>query len=188
MPSKDMSPKIGPAPVRMPAISQGSGTPPVVRVPVLQEPIEVVVVRIQLELETLTALKKQKDLIQSRETLRKLDQGSEEELIARLQDSNPWIRCGVAARIGDKRLPAVKDLIPLLADTAVEVQDAAHRALVRLAHGTDLGPNFQDSSAKVQQAIERWNTWVAAQETPLPHQASPAATNPDLKSVPVPSR
>jgi hypothetical protein len=164
------------------------GRPTPIKIPVPQEPIEMVVVRTQLELDVLTVLKKQKDLIQSRETLRKLDQGSDDELVTWLQDSNPWIRCGVIGRISDKRLPAVRELIPLLADPAVEVREAAHGALVRLAHGTDLGPYPQDAPAKLQQAIERWNNWLATQEAPPPRQDSPAATNPDLKSTPVQNR
>ena len=44
------------------------------------------------------------------------------------------------------------------------MREAAHQALVRLARGTDLGPTPVDSQAKIQQAVERWNAWLAGQE------------------------
>jgi HEAT repeat protein len=150
--------------------------------PAPTETKETVLLRTQLELQFLLALKTQKARIPSDDLMLRLEKTTDSELLDWLQDPRPWVRCRVATQIGQKRLPAAKELIPLLADPSVEVRDAAHAALIRLAHGTDLGPYLSES--RVQPAIERWNEWLTAQEAP-PSRHEMSTSKPEIKSVPV---
>jgi len=120
--------------------------------------------QLQRELDLLTALKTQNALVPIQDLFLDLTKQSQSDLLAKLRDPDPWTRMLTAIVIGNKRLPVAKQLIPLLDDPVVEVREAAHQALVRLARGTDLGPTPVDSQAKIQQAVERWNAWLAGQE------------------------
>jgi HEAT repeat protein len=119
------------------------------------------------ELALLLLLKQQNTMLTTEEMLQKLAREDEAALLAKLRDPDPATRALAALVIGQKRLPAAKQLVPLLSDPVADVREAAHQALVRLARGTDHGPAPTDSPARVTQATERWSNWVAEQE-PLP--------------------
>src|SRR5207244_880515 len=107
------------------------------------------------------------------ELFRNLAKSSKPELLAKLQDPDPWVRLLVASVIAQKRIPAGKVLVPLLGDPSIEVREAAHQVLVQLARGTDFGPAPLDAQPKVQQATQRWNTWLVwSQHLPLPQEAT----------------
>jgi hypothetical protein len=60
------------------------------------------------------------------------------------------------------RIPAlVEQVIGLLADEDNEVREAAHVALVRLNRGQDLGPPRQARKEQIEQAQEKWRSWLA---------------------------
>jgi HEAT repeat protein len=94
------------------------------------------------------------------------------DLVPLLRDADPWIRWGAATFIGRKHVHAEKELIALLSDPMIEVREAAHQALVKLARGTDFGPSVHDPKPKIQQAIKRWQEWLALQDpgTPMVRQ------------------
>ena len=86
------------------------------------------------------------------------------DLPEKLSDLNPLIRWAAANQIAKKRIPAEKELIDRLNDPYLEIRQAAHQALMRIARGADLGPTFPDSEAKIKQATKRWNDWLTLQE------------------------
>jgi HEAT repeat protein len=90
------------------------------------------------------------------------------ELIAMLRNPDPWARWGAATFIGRKHVHAEQELIALLSDPMIEVREAAHQALVKLARGTDFGPFVHDNQPKIQQAIKRWQDWLALQDPSAP--------------------
>src|SRR5262249_15749792 len=114
---------------------------------------------------------------------RKLWRESNPELVAKLQNSDPWVRWLAATAIGRKGIHVEKELIQLLNDPFAQVREAAHQALVRLARGTDFGPLVADPQPKIQQAMKRWEERLALHETvsstvgQLP-AAAPAKPNP----------
>jgi HEAT repeat protein len=90
------------------------------------------------------------------------------EFVVMLRDSDQWVRWGAATFIGRKHVHAEKELIALLSDPVIEVREAAHQALVKLARGTDFGPSIHDPQPKIQQAIKRWQEWLALQDPSAP--------------------
>jgi HEAT repeat protein len=90
------------------------------------------------------------------------------DLVPLLRNADPWVRWGAATFIGRKHVHAEKELIALLSDPVIEVREAAHQALVKLARGTDFGPSIHDAQPKIQQAIKRWEDWLALQDPSAP--------------------
>lgn len=85
-------------------------------------------------------------------------------LLEKLKDADPLVRWTAVSAVASKRIRVEEQLITLLADPVPEVADAAHRALIRLARGTDFGPQAPNSAAKTQLAMQRWREWLAMQE------------------------
>jgi hypothetical protein len=85
-----------------------------------------------------------------------LSRQSTEALKDKLKHTDEVIRATAARVVGSKRLPLGADLIDLLSDDAAEVRQAAHQSLVRLNHGTDLGPAADADEAERAAAIKKW--------------------------------
>jgi hypothetical protein len=85
-------------------------------------------------------------------------------LCQRLQDPEPLARWYAATLLGARRIHAEADLIQALSDPVGEVREAARQALVRLSRGADFGPRAGDPPARVQEAVQRWNRWLALQQ------------------------
>jgi hypothetical protein len=82
---------------------------------------------------------------------------------ARLTDEKAEVRAA-AARVAGKKFPALGGaVIDLLQDDDRGVREAAHEALVRLDHGTDLGPDAKADADGRAAAVERWRAWWAKQ-------------------------
>jgi hypothetical protein len=94
---------------------------------------------------------------------RVLSRQSTKALKEKLKDSNTLVRSTAARVVGSKRLLLGGELIDLLSDEAIEVRQAAHQSLVRLNHGTDLGPAAGASEAERSAAIKKWRGWWAKQ-------------------------
>jgi hypothetical protein len=121
-----------------------------------------------MEIQVLMNIKAQIALPNTAALFQTLATNGDTWLVAQLRDPDPWVRWAAVMLIGRKHLHEEKELIQLLWDPVAEVRVAAHQALVRVARGTDLGPNPMDSPAKVQQAIQRWNSWLEAQQADRP--------------------
>jgi HEAT repeat protein len=153
-----------------------SGAVPKVDLPTL-------IMQTEQELALLRQLKTQTTLNTTRDQLLKLAKENEPAFLAKLQDPDPVVRMLVAIIVGQKALPVQRELIKLLGDPVLDVRQAAHLALVRLARGTDLGPAVTDSPAKIKLAIERWSTWLDSQEPWAPTVAVPTRPNPNVNPV-----
>jgi HEAT repeat protein len=131
-----------------------------------------------LEAQLVLKIKTQMELSKKQQQLfEDLRTASDTKLVALLGDPDPWVRWASAVLIARKRVSAELELLALLNDPVVEVREAAHQALVQLARGTDLGPFLGDSKAKIQQAVQRWNTWLESQE-PAPSATPNPAMSP----------
>jgi HEAT repeat protein len=122
----------------------------------------------QADLFALQLLKTQAILRKADERTRAMWGESDAQLIARLQESDPWVRWVAANFIGQKRIRAEKELIERLNDVVPQVRHAAHQALVRLGRGTDFGPHPLDSQENTQRAMKCWHAWLALQDPPSP--------------------
>jgi hypothetical protein len=101
---------------------------------------------------------------------------NDRELCDKLHDNNPLIRWFVVDILSRRQAHVEKELIGLLNDPYLEVRSAARQALVRLARGTDFGPNPRDGQAQIQRAVSGWQSWLERQD-PIPRGrlASPGA-------------
>jgi hypothetical protein len=80
-------------------------------------------------------------------------------LRAKLRDDKSEIRAGAAQVVGEKRLRLGSELIELLQDDEASVRRAAREALVRLARGTDFGPEPSASDDERAEAVRNWQAW-----------------------------
>jgi hypothetical protein len=110
-------------------------------------------------------------------------QAKDYELLAKMRDRDPLVRWFAADILSRKQLHVEKELIGLLKDPLPEVREAARQALVRIARGTDFGPNPLDSPAKIEQAIERWTNWLAMQDQPTVRVPNPRETVQELLTI-----
>ncbi len=82
---------------------------------------------------------------------------------ARLTDEKAEVRAA-AARVAGTKFPSLGGaVIDLLQDDDRGVREAAHEALVRLNHGTDLGPDARADADGRAAAVEKWRAWWAKQ-------------------------
>jgi uncharacterized protein YajQ (UPF0234 family) len=80
-----------------------------------------------------------------------------------MKDDRATVRAA-AARVAGRRVLRLEGLIDLLSDEEADVRAAAHEALVRLNHGSDLG-SFSDGDAVAQaEAVKRWRDWLLKQD------------------------
>jgi hypothetical protein len=82
---------------------------------------------------------------------------------AKLKDDRPAVRAAAAEVIAVRGWRFGSELIDLLSDADADVRQAARRALVQLARGTDYGPEANATAAERADAIRQWDSWWAAQ-------------------------
>lgn len=75
------------------------------------------------------------------------------------RDPRPEVRAAAAAAAGKQVRPDGEILLRLLQDQDRSVQQAARRALVRLAGGNDFGPGVGASPDQTRQAAASWRAW-----------------------------
>jgi HEAT repeat protein len=119
--------------------------------------------QLRRELQVLTALKDQSVMRQAQQLMRQWGQATQAELVFRLYDPDPLVRWVALNLIGQQRLPVARDVITLLDDPFVQVRDAAHQVLIRLARGSDLSPWPLDTDLQTKQAIQSWKAWLDLQ-------------------------
>jgi hypothetical protein len=79
----------------------------------------------------------------------------------RLKDERTEVRAAAVKVAGDKRLGA--EVIERLEDKEAVVREAAHKALVALARGTDYGPSANAKDADRVEAMRQWRAWWGKQ-------------------------
>jgi hypothetical protein len=82
----------------------------------------------------------------------------------KLRDDRAEVRAAAARAVGTRSLHAESTLIDLLADEEPGVRQAAHDTLVRLNHGSDLGPAANAGPTERRDAIRKWRTWLAGRD------------------------
>ncbi len=78
----------------------------------------------------------------------------------KLKDDRAEVRASAARLAVGRQLRVENELIDLLADDELVVRDAAHQALVRVARGTDYGPEADASKSERDEAVKKWRTWL----------------------------
>jgi hypothetical protein len=94
---------------------------------------------------------------------RQLSTLNESDLKAKLSDKSGEVRAAAADVVARKGLHWEGTLIDLLMDPEMAVRDAAHRALLRLAKGSDFGPKPDADDAARSEAQKKWREWLAQQ-------------------------
>jgi hypothetical protein len=90
---------------------------------------------------------------------RRLAGEKEEEIKKRLTHEQAEVRKSAIRVVVAKYPRLTGDLIDRLDDEQDEVQDLAHRALVRLNRGVDLGPPRNPNTDQREAARKRWQLW-----------------------------
>ncbi len=91
-----------------------------------------------------------------------------EILQKQVSDKIPLVRLLAISMIGRRHLHLENDLIERLGDPHPVVHEAAHRALVRIARGTDFGPIPGASQTGIARSVEKWRHWLALQQGASP--------------------
>jgi len=81
-----------------------------------------------------------------------------------MQHDRMDVRIAAAQAVGSKKLRLAPELIALLQDSGEDVRQAARRALVQIANGTDYGPAADASSSERQDAYAAWRDWWSRQK------------------------
>jgi hypothetical protein len=95
---------------------------------------------------------------------RHLAREKDEVVKKKLGDEHKEVRLSAIRVVVGKYPNLAGDLIPLLADEEEAVRTLAHRALVRLSRGLDLGPAVNANTAQRELAQKRWQLWWARQQ------------------------
>jgi hypothetical protein len=85
----------------------------------------------------------------------------------KLEDERIEIRAAAARAGGAKGLGFGEELISLLRDDSPVVRKAARQALVKLSKGTDFGPEENASEGVREEAVKKWQAWLAKQKERL---------------------
>ena len=120
--------------------------------------------------------------------LKKLSTAKPELLQIHVGHKDPLVRLLVISAISRRRVHLEKELIERLDDPVRIVREAAHRALIRLARGTDFGPVQGASRKGIARSIDKWSHWHALQQSELAKSAALAATGrlaASLETVPL---
>jgi hypothetical protein len=80
-----------------------------------------------------------------------------------MKDDRATVRAA-AALVAGRRMLRLDGLIDLLSDEEADVRAAAHEALVRLNHGSDLGSFAEGDAAAQAEAVKRWRDWLLKQD------------------------
>jgi HEAT repeat protein len=115
--------------------------------------------------------------------LKKLSTAKPELLQIHVGHKDPLVRLLVISAISRRRVPLEKELIERLDDPVRIVREAAHRALIRIARGTDFGPVQKASRKGIARSIDKWNRWHALQQSELAKSASLAAAGKKMGSL-----
>jgi hypothetical protein len=91
--------------------------------------------------------------------LRHLSRMSAAALKTKLQDERPEVRAAVLIVAAGRKLPWGPEFIDQVPDTDDRVSQAARRALVQLARGSDFGPEANSSTTERSAAAGRWREW-----------------------------
>ncbi len=126
--------------------------------------------------EVQRSLTREQDQDQARQ-LEALGQADSAKLQAALTDKNPLMQLTAIQAIHRRRVHLEKDLIERLTDPQPLIRVAARQALVRLARGTDFGPEVDANQLESAKAVRRWQSWLAQQEG-LASAAAPAPPDP----------
>lgn len=97
--------------------------------------------------------------------LRQLSTAKPEALKKRIGDKDPLIRFLTINTIARRSIHLERELIERLDDPVRPIRDAAHRALCRVARGTDFGPIPGASQRGIERSVEKWKYWLALQES-----------------------
>jgi hypothetical protein len=81
----------------------------------------------------------------------------------RLKDDRTEVRAAAVRAAADKKPPLGAEIIDRLEDKEAAVREAAHKALVALARGTDHGPKADTKDADKAEAVRQWRAWWAKQ-------------------------
>jgi HEAT repeat protein len=119
-----------------------------------------------LQQEEFTQLQRERaallrDKVQS---LRALAREQEDVLRRQLRDPEPATRLEAIEAVSMARRTLETELIERLDDPDADVRQAARRALVRLARGTDFGPRTGASKRLRRKAQQRWLEWLVLQD------------------------
>jgi HEAT repeat protein len=101
----------------------------------------------------------------------------------RLTDPRAVVQMVAMQAIADRRLHLEGDLIERLDDRSEIVSQAARRALIRLARGTDFGPPSRPSKGARARAIARWQSWLALQRLAADRAGSSPSGAPDFQTA-----
>jgi hypothetical protein len=109
--------------------------------------------------------------------LEKLTQADSDALRVALADKNLLVQLAAIETAMRRRVHLEKELIEKLTNPQPLIRTAARQTLVRLARGTDFGPEPGASRLEQRQAARRWKTWLAQQEG-LVSASAPAPVDP----------
>jgi hypothetical protein len=96
--------------------------------------------------------------------LRDIGREQEEDLHSKLNSDHLLVRLLAVEAVAQRRLHMEADLIERLDDKSDEVAQAARRALVQFARGTDFGPPPLAGDSQRQQAKNQWSSWLVLQQ------------------------
>jgi len=82
-----------------------------------------------------------------------------------LQHEQVEVRIAAAEVAGTKGYHFESSLIDLLTSDNADLRQTAHKSLVRLSKGTDLGPDDEASAADRAKAARKWREWLANQDS-----------------------
>jgi hypothetical protein len=129
------------------------------------------------------------ELTRTAETVRGLAESTRgadiDAIRSRLRDDSPVVRQITLQVIAQRRLPLEGDLIEQLRDSRVAT--TAHEALVRLARGTDFGPYPGSSRRGIDRSVEKWQQWLALQQSAAPEKSATDAAIAEGKRAKPPS-
>ncbi|HEY7308061.1 MAG TPA: HEAT repeat domain-containing protein [Gemmataceae bacterium] len=92
-----------------------------------------------------------------------------------LKSNDPLARLLVLLMISQRRLHLEKELIACLNDPHPALREVAHKALVRVARGTDFGPLPGFSQSGIAHSTEKWRHWLALQSGESSKTVAPIA-------------
>jgi HEAT repeat protein len=107
--------------------------------------------------------------------LRHLSVAKPEELQKQIASKDPVVRFLVIDTIRRRFLHMEPELIACLKDPSRNVREAAHKALSRIAHGTDFGPPRGASQRGIERSIYKWKYWHGLQQSHSPEMLAKEA-------------
>jgi hypothetical protein len=109
-------------------------------------------------------------------TVRQLADDPTDTLQQKLKGNNRLLRFLAVDAIGRRHCHLEADLIECLKDPDPAIRNTAHKSLVRVARGTDFGPQPGFSQRGIARSIEKWRHWLALQNGESPETIAKAGT------------